>query len=155
LGNTPRRSADPNFLLTSRILPWAGLGRARTSDDSKLSDVSRCVACTGTSVHPIIANMEGTVPPIALRGRLSYVGNDTRLQQCPCEPASNPPLNALLAVKSGVPDDLSGASNYLKNLGWTAGSCVEVQGTFATIGGNVRAFYFLQIKNCPTGPCNE
>jgi hypothetical protein len=89
-----------------------------------------------------------------LKGKLHYIQNETRLGPCPCEPAYDPPLNALLAIASGTPDDLSAATSYLQNLGWTEGACVEVQGAFAMIGVNVPAFYLQQITNCPIGPCN-
>jgi len=93
--------------------------------------------------------------PTSIRGKLCYIANAAHIQQCPCEPASNPPLDVLLAVASGVPDDIDGAANYLKNLGWANGACVAVQGQFGTVGVNVRAFYLKTVKDCPTGPCNQ
>ena len=95
--------------------------------------------------------------PVALatlRGKLHYVQNETRLQQCACEPGSVPPLDVLLAIKNGMPDDIHGATNHLKNLGWADRTCVEVQGTFGVVGVNVQVFYFSAIVACPIGPCN-
>jgi hypothetical protein len=99
--------------------------------------------------------MERHMPPIAIRGKLHYIENETRLWPCPCEPAYNPPLNVLLAIVSGVPDDVSGATSYLKNLGWAGGTCVEIQGVIATMGTNVGALYIQQVRHCPTAPCNQ
>jgi len=93
--------------------------------------------------------------PLGLRGRLDFAGNGVRLVQCHCEPIATPPLNVLLAVASGVPDDLTGAGSYLSNLGWMNGTCVEIVGNMGVIGGTLSALYLQQICHCPNGPCNR
>lgn len=92
------------------------------------------------------------MPAATIRGILKYFDNETRLQQCACEPGQLSPLNVLLARAQGYPDDITGASNYLKNLGWQYGTCVEVQGVASSIG-RVSVFYLQQIHACPNGPC--
>ena len=85
--------------------------------------------------------------PTVLRGKLRYIAKNSRLQQCPREPAVNPPLNVLLAVIAGIPNDVSGATNRLKNLGWRNGDCIEVQGQFTN--NDDQTFYFQTVKTCP------
>jgi hypothetical protein len=98
--------------------------------------------------------MGGFVALTKLRGKLHYIQNQTRLEQCACEPMGQAPLNVLLAVSNGMPDDIDGATNYLRNLGWTDNTCVEIQGTPGLVGVNVNVFYLTKIANCPIGPCN-
>jgi hypothetical protein len=92
---------------------------------------------------------------VGVRGKLIYVGNESRIRQCACEPVFNPPVDVLLAISSGTPDDITGATNYLKNIGWNSMTCVEVDGIVGTVGANVRVLFLQQIKHCPTGPCNQ
>lgn len=83
-----------------------------------------------------------------LRGKLRFISGETRLCQCSKEPANNPPLNELLAKQNGNPDDIRGATNYIKGQGYQEGACVEVGGNSGTIGG-VRVFYLVLIASCP------
>jgi hypothetical protein len=94
------------------------------------------------------------MPPMQIRGILKYIGNESRIKPCACEPVQVPSVNVLLARNGGIPDDISGATSYLKNLGWTSGTCVSVSGTPGTIGG-VDVLYLQQIQTCPNGPCNR
>jgi len=92
---------------------------------------------------------------VLIRGKIRYVAGDTRLAQCPCEPANNPPLWVLLAsCVNGIPDSPA-VTQVLQNANWSDGDCVVVQGAWLASGGQTlcvnTAVKF--IAPCPNGPC--
>jgi hypothetical protein len=90
-----------------------------------------------------------------LRGKLRFVGNETRLSQCQCELDGRPPLDELLAIANGNPNDINGATTHVKGLNYDDGMCVEVRGNFRIVGFGVYAFYLTSIHDCPNpnAPC--
>lgn len=96
---------------------------------------------------------------IGLLGNLWYIAGESRLQQCPCEPVYNPPLDVVLAVSSPTMSDRQAATIFLQGLGYAGGACVAVDGTPDIIGAGISAFYLDPntpcIKACPNGQCNK
>jgi hypothetical protein len=91
---------------------------------------------------------------VTLRGKLRYVGNDTRLAQCPCEPAANPPLWVLLVSCAGGAPDAASVTQALTNANWNDGDCAAIQGDW--LAG--KPFFCVDLQGafitpCPNGPC--
>jgi hypothetical protein len=91
---------------------------------------------------------------VTLRGKLRYVGGDTRLAQCPSEPLSNPPLWVLLAYCVGGAPDTTSVTQTLQNANWNDGDCAAVYGDWLAAGQilcvDVHAGFIVP---CPNGPC--
>jgi len=105
------------------------------------------------------SNDGGGMPLIGLVARLQYISGEARLGQCPCEPAYDPPLDIVLAVSSSTMSDRQAATIFLQGLGYAGGACVAVDGTLATIGVDISAFYLDPntqcITPCPNGQCDR